>query len=241
MGNVYGKIFDSLWKGSMRGKRDLQLVFIHMICNCDQDGNCDYLPQVICDDTGMSLPDVLNAISELQSPDPLSRTPDEQGRRIVPLSPGRPWGWRIVNHLVYRERLSSVWKKEQNAERQRRYYLKHKPNAKTVRHDAPSVSVSVSDSSLQGESREGFTLEACLAAIHGTSVTAKEAEHFFHYYEGKGLWHTVKSLKHALQSWKMTGESFQTGKSTTGSKPRHEPSGSMNPDDYTGGQKHANS
>jgi hypothetical protein len=241
MSNVYGKIFDSLWKGSMRGKRDLQLVFIHMICNCDQDGNCDYLPQVIADDTGMSLPDVLNAIADLQSPDPISRTPDEQGRRIVPLSQDRPWGWRIVNHMIYRERLSDAWKKEQNAERQRRYYEKHKPNAKTVRTNAPSVSVVESVSaSEKGDARGTPTFEDCLAAINGTAVTPKEAEHFFYHYEGKGLWHTVKSLKHSLQAWKIKGESFMTGKSTTG-KPKHEPSGSMNPDDYTGGQTHGNS
>lgn len=41
------------------------------------------------------------ALEILTSPDPDSRSKAEDGRRLVPLDPRRPWGWRLVNHEDY--------------------------------------------------------------------------------------------------------------------------------------------
>jgi hypothetical protein len=45
---------------------------------------------------------VQRALEVLAQPDPDSRTPDEDGRRITLLDPARNWGWRIVNYEKYR-------------------------------------------------------------------------------------------------------------------------------------------
>jgi hypothetical protein len=48
--------------------------------------------------------DIIEAgLRHLELPDPGSRTPDEEGRRIVRLREHTDWGWRIVNYLKYRE------------------------------------------------------------------------------------------------------------------------------------------
>jgi hypothetical protein len=222
--NMYGKIFDSLWKGSMRGKCDVQLVFIHLICNCDQDGNCDYLPQVIADDTGMTLEHVQIAITELEAPDPLSRTPDEQGRRIVRLSTQRSWGWRIVNHILYRDKLSEAWKKERNAERQRRFKEKRKSNAQSVTANTPSVSAFVDASvSDKGDARGNpvgqYTLQECLDAGDKLAMKREDIEACFHYWNAAGWMMTgnrpVRSLTSCLSKWKANQSNFEKPKIVT--------------------------
>jgi hypothetical protein len=37
-------------------------------------------------------------------PDPGSRTGDLDGRRLELIDPARGWGWRVINHGIYRER-----------------------------------------------------------------------------------------------------------------------------------------
>lgn len=99
---MYGKVFASLFNGSMRGQSDLQLVFINMLATCDEDGAVDKVPQAIADETGLPLPRVETAIALLEGPDPMSRTPDNEGRRIRRVLPERSWGWLILNYATYR-------------------------------------------------------------------------------------------------------------------------------------------
>jgi len=100
---MYAKIFAALFDGSMRGKSDIQLVFINMLARADEEGFVDKHPKSIADETGLSLKKVKSALISLQSPDPDSRTPDREGRRILLIDPeNRNWGWQIVNYLKYR-------------------------------------------------------------------------------------------------------------------------------------------
>src|SRR5207247_2600082 len=61
------------------------------------------------------------ALAKLGSPDPLSRTPDEDGRRIVPLDEGREWGWRLVNYMRYRLIRDQEGRRQQGREAQARF------------------------------------------------------------------------------------------------------------------------
>ena len=99
---MYGKIFASMFNGSMRGHGVPQLVFTYMLCNCSQEGVFDQIPQCIADATGFPLQEVLKAIAYLESPDPSSRSKVDDGRRIRLLDATRSWGWEIVNHAHYR-------------------------------------------------------------------------------------------------------------------------------------------
>jgi hypothetical protein len=98
---VYGKVFGSLWEGSMRGRPGPQLVFVYLIANADARGIVDLHPKVIMDATGLSEADVRTALDALEGPDHESRTPEMDGRRIVRLDEHRAWGWLIVNHEKY--------------------------------------------------------------------------------------------------------------------------------------------
>ena len=66
----------------------------------------------------VALSEVEEAIRQLEAPDPRSSTPDEEGRRIVPLGPNR---WRIVNYLRYKYVTPQERKRAQHAAAQARY------------------------------------------------------------------------------------------------------------------------
>lgn len=156
---MFGKLFASAFEGSMRGKSDALLVWFNMIAH-SPSGVCDRTQQTIADETGLTLPRVTAAIEYLESPDPKSRSPDEEGRRIVRLDAHRDWGWRLVNHWKYHELRSAAEIKHQlqNRERQRRFKekqkTKHVGNGVTLPNVTP-VSVSVSDSVQKGKVQEG--------------------------------------------------------------------------------------
>lgn len=100
---MYGKVFASLWSGSMYAKTDAQLVFIYMLCNCDRHGVLDVTQEAIAGPVGMSVDRVRAAIEYLESADARSRTDGNEGRRILRVDEHRDWGWQIVNYKHYRE------------------------------------------------------------------------------------------------------------------------------------------
>lgn len=100
---MFGKVFASLYQGSLRGQAHEILVFTNMIACCDREGFIDKHPRAIAEEVGISIEEVRAAITNLEAFDPESRTPDEGGRRILRIDEHRPWGWRITNHLKYRD------------------------------------------------------------------------------------------------------------------------------------------
>ena len=135
---MYAKVFSSLFDGSMRGQPDLILVFINMLTRCDSDGCVDRTPRAIADETGLSIERVKDAIKMLESPDPESRTPDMEGRRIVLVSDERTWGWQIVNFRKYRSIRDEQSRRQQNREAQQRYKSKTgKPESAKVSQEKP--------------------------------------------------------------------------------------------------------
>jgi len=98
----YAKIFASLFDGSLRGKPDEILVFVNMLTHSNKEGNVDIHFKAISDETGIPVDRVKEAAINLESPDPESRTPDEEGRRIKRLDDHRSWGWHIINYYKYR-------------------------------------------------------------------------------------------------------------------------------------------
>ncbi|MBU6231548.1 hypothetical protein KGP36_02670 [Patescibacteria group bacterium] len=101
MSTAYAKIFESLFDGSLRGMSDPILVFVNILTHA-RNGIADIHFKKISDETGVPIDRVKSACSLLEQPDPDSRTPDEEGRRIVRLDDHRDWGWRVVNARKYR-------------------------------------------------------------------------------------------------------------------------------------------
>ena len=117
---MYGKLFQQMYEGTLvtRGPWQALVTFQQMIVLCDKNGVIDMTAEAISRRTTIPLEIIQDGITHLEQPDKGSRTPDEEGRRIVRLRDHTEWGWRIVNYLKYR----SLQREEGRADYHRRYY-----------------------------------------------------------------------------------------------------------------------
>ena len=109
----YVKVYTSILDSSIAGKVRVRHVFEDLLKLAGPDGVIDMTLDAIARRTGEDIEILRYAIAELCAPDPHSRTPDFEGRRLLPLA-GKGFGWWIVNHRQYVERGGS-------AERVRRF------------------------------------------------------------------------------------------------------------------------
>ncbi len=118
---MYGKLFERELDSTMVEQPPItRLAWHYMIMLCDEDGRVDMTAAAFARRTNIPLEDVEAAVEALSAPDPLSRTPDAEGRRILPIE-GQPYGWQIVNHALYRAMGNREDRRRQNREAQQRW------------------------------------------------------------------------------------------------------------------------
>lgn len=136
---MFGKVFASLYQGTLRGQAHEILVFTNLIAHADREGYVDKHPRAIAEECGLSIEEVRAALGTLEAPDPESRSPDEGGRRIMRIDDHRAWGWRLVNHLKYREMRNEEVRREQNRSAQERARGKRRESATVSSGSAESA------------------------------------------------------------------------------------------------------
>lgn len=124
---MYVKLFASIYQGTLRGKSHSLLVFTNLLAHCDKTGDVDMHPRAIADEVGLTVDEVTAALAELEAPDPESRSPEENGRRIIRLDDHRAWGWRVVNYVKYRAIRDEADRREQNRMAQAAWRERNKP------------------------------------------------------------------------------------------------------------------
>ena len=114
---MYGKIFESIYDGSLYGQWEALVTFQQMIVLSDADGTVDIIPRAISARTGIPIDIIEKGIKILESPDPHSRTAGHDGRRIERIDSHRAWGWTIVNHKYYRDMANAQTVRDQTKKR----------------------------------------------------------------------------------------------------------------------------
>lgn len=118
---MYGKIFTSIYEGTLYGKWEALVTFQQLIVLCDADGIVDMTPHAISARTSIPLKIIKKGLEILSTPDPYSRTPDQEGRRIELIDAHRPWGWHLVNHTKYQHMQDAETLRSQTRERVRKH------------------------------------------------------------------------------------------------------------------------
>ena len=126
---MYGKIFQSMYDGTISVNWKALVTFQQMIVLCDAEGLIDITPPALSKRTGIPLDIIEDGIEYLSQSDPYSRSQEHGGRRIILIDEHRPWGWIIVNHEYYRD-LASV-----DDRREKARIRKQKQRAKSSEKD----------------------------------------------------------------------------------------------------------
>lgn len=123
---MYCKLFTSIYQGTLRGRSDEILVFTNLLAHSDREGVVDKHPRAISEDVGLPLKRVNAALVALESEDSESRSPENEGRRIIRLDEHRAWGWHITNYAKYRAIRNEDDRRESNRLAQARWREKRK-------------------------------------------------------------------------------------------------------------------
>ena len=132
---MFGKLFASMYDGSLHGDWKAIVVLQQLVIVANQHGEVDATPEALADRTGLPIDIIEHGLAVLSQPDKRSRSPDQDGRRIVPLDPGRTWGWRLVNYLKYRNTRDDRDRREQNRQAQERARARKKASARRLTND----------------------------------------------------------------------------------------------------------
>ncbi len=104
---MYSKLYKTIFDGSLYGQFEGLTVFMAMLALSNRHGEVDAAYAKIAGCLGCPIDFVKKGIKFLEAPDPESRTPAFEGRRIIPLvndeGKNRPFGWQIVNYDKYRQ------------------------------------------------------------------------------------------------------------------------------------------
>lgn len=158
---MYAKVFVQMYDGTLctKGPWQALVTFQQLLVLADMDGNVDMTAGAIARRTTIPLEIIEEGIKTLLEEDPESRTPTENGRRIVPLAEGRPWGWKVVNYKHYR----SLKREEDRREYHREYWHKRKQTqtqSDTTQHTQPSQPIAEANAEAIKEKRPPRKREA---------------------------------------------------------------------------------
>ena len=122
---AYTKLFNSIVTSTIWSEDDqTRIVWITMLALADKNGEVQGSVPGLARIAGVSVDACRAAIGKFLSPDPDSRTRDDEGRRIEEID----GGWHLINHRKYREMASDADRAEKAAIRQARHREKLKRN-----------------------------------------------------------------------------------------------------------------
>lgn len=113
---MYGKIFSSTFSGSMFGSGpEVFAVWGYVIANA-YESRVELNPRMLAAVIGTTPEKIESAIEFLCQPDPNSRNPEHDGRRLV--REGQ-YQYLVVSHQIYRGMKDEQERRAYNAQRQR--------------------------------------------------------------------------------------------------------------------------
>lgn len=167
---MYTKLYRGIVDGSLYGRKEALTVFFVMLALADQEGIVDVLPKKIADILGETEDFVNKGIEELSSPDPISRTPTAEGRRILLLNEHRNWGWKITNYEAYRKIRDEEARREYQRQwdRTKRKRPTTNPTASdSSDHDRPKTTNTEADTDTEADTAKILASSAKIALSAG--------------------------------------------------------------------------
>lgn len=203
---MYAKIFSQIYDGTLctNGPWEALVTFQQMLILADQDGSVDMTLPAIARRTTIPKDILERGINALMQADPESRTPTEEGRRLVPLAEGRSWGWRVVNYVMYRQ----IKREEDRREYHREYWHKRKAKDSTT----PPVTTD-STRTQQPQPNQPIAYTEAEAEVKKNTCAPKAAPDPEGFEEFWNTWPKTErkvARKQCAEKWKKKGLSVKT-------------------------------
>jgi hypothetical protein len=139
----YTKLFQSILDSTIwQESNETRLLWITMLAMSDKNGEVQAAIPGLAKRAGITIQECEHGLLTLLSPDPYSRTPDHEGRRIEVID----GGWSLLNHAKYRELMSYEERKEYNRRKQAEFRAK---KANGASKDVNDMSITVNHSQSQ--------------------------------------------------------------------------------------------
>lgn len=224
---AYTKLFNSIVTSTIWTEDDrTRIVWITMLAIADKNGEVQGSIPGLARIAGVPVDDCRAAIRKFLSPDPDSRTKDDEGRRIEEID----GGWHLLNFRKYREMASKEDLQAAEASRKARYRARiarnvpkcpgHVPGVSTVNtHIAEAYSDSDSEADTNTDPKGNTEKRAREAQppkaktgfkpptqaemeLHAAKIglPTSEIEAFFAHHEARG-WMLPPSYKVQIKSW----------------------------------------
>src|SRR6187549_3814946 len=138
----FTKLFSTITDSSVWAEdHATRIVWVTMLAMADIRGEVHAAVPGLARRAVVTLEEAEAALAKLLSPDPYSRSPEHDGRRLEPI----PGGWRLLNHAKYKSLLSD----EASRARKREWWRRHKGlDAKTSSEHVESSRTRALDTSL---------------------------------------------------------------------------------------------
>lgn len=159
---AYTKLFSTIVTSTVWGEpHTTRIVWITMLAIANKDGEVMATIPGLARLANVSIQETEDAVKRFLCPDPYSRTPDDEGRRIEKIE----GGWQLLNYQKYRRMASLEEAREQNAERQRRHRERVARNAPSVTGNAGvTVRTDIAEAEAEAEAKETLFAEASPSA-----------------------------------------------------------------------------
>jgi hypothetical protein len=203
---MYGKIFESLYRGSMVGAGTTMFaVWPYVIANMRADSvmgaQVDLNPKLLAFILGTDESDVRKTIDRLCSTDDQSTSKKEDGRRLIKIG---EFTYRVVNGASYME--------IRNEEERREYFRL----AKRLQREKNQVQAQLPGIEKPIKRFQPPTLEEVQARFAGIGKTPADASDFWNYYGSNG-W---KVGPNPMRDWHKAASRWKSNTGTYAHNPR---------------------
>ncbi len=185
---MFAKVFEQIFDSSIAEDYTVRHMFIDLLILADPTGAVDMTPEAISRRTNVPEDTVKRCIAELCQPDVKSRSPLEDGKRLVPLDSHRDWGWRIVNYHHYRqirdqEARRSYFRDYQRKRRRKERSVKDK---KVNSVNGVEISSSTSSSESLSKKKPKDRSEVRQYFANDLKSNSETADDFYDHFENNG-------------------------------------------------------
>ncbi len=199
---MFAKVFSQIFESSIAMDYSVRHMFMDLLVLSDAEGAVDMTYDAISRITNVPIEIVRRCIDQLCQPDPESRSPLHEGKRLVPIDSHRNWGWIIVNYEHYR--------KIRDEEARKAYFRDYQRERRSVKDKSltkgDKVEPSSSTSSYSSEKGRPKDEQEVISFCKSISLTDGE------YFWNKWVANDFTNNGRKMRDWRATIKSWKAAK-----------------------------